>query len=202
VADYDSAISLLKELKEFTNNTIRLEQETDGFQAGLNNEKSKYRTSFQDAQSLLEKAKYELVLGNYEEAENLFTKAKTSFESEKASLLVESASKKTPGLSLAEFIKKNGPYMISVLVIILMVIALSRKALAYWLRKKKMLRLEKELRVTERMMQELQRKYFVHKKMPRENYDEACDVLQEKIILLKERISLLNRKIKKPENKP
>jgi len=199
VADYNSALNKLETLKEMISTALKLDEEAAEFEKTLNDEKAKYATgfSFSETEALLAKARYELSVGNYAEAEQQLGKARKSLESRKAEFLVKNASRKSPLFSLKEFISKNWPYISAVLFIAIILILLSHKAIAYSLRKKKLASLEKELRVSEKQVQELQRSYFIHKKMSRESYDDAYDVLQDKITSLKERISLLHKKISK-----
>jgi len=202
LADYKTAISKLESLKKLAEQAISLEKEAAEFETSLSDGKAEYSNDFSEAEALLEKAKYELKAGNYAEAGRKLSQAQQSFESAKAKLLVEGASRKAPFFSLKEFLAKNWLYLTAGLIILLIIISLTHKVVSQGIRKKRLASLEKELRVNEKMVQELQRSYFVRHKMSRENYDQAYDSLQEKIIRLKERTSLLNKKIKKQENKP
>ncbi len=202
LADYNSGLSRLESLKKLTENALRLEEEINGFEKTLNDEGAKYSADFKEAEALLEKAKYALAAGNYEEAAQRLTSAKSVFETTKAELLVRKAGLKSQGASLKDFVSRNWTYILLVIFVILIVLKLTHKAWAYELRRKRLGWFEKELRASEKIVQELQRKYFVHRKMSRESYDKYYEELQEKILGLKEKTSLLNKKIKKEEKHP
>jgi len=206
LADYNTAINQLESLKKLAAQAISLEKEAAEFETSLDQGKADYSNGndnyFSGAEALLQKAQSELKAGNYADAAQELSQAKQEFESAKAKLLVESASRTTPLFSLKEFLARNWLYLTAGLVILLIIISLTHKVVSQGIRKKRLASLEKELRVNEKMVQELQRNYFVRHKMSRETYDQSYDSLQEKIIHLKERTSLLNKKIKKLENKP
>lgn len=202
IADYKSAINQLESLTKIIDHALKLKEEQTVFEKTLSEEKAKIQIDWTATEKLLEKSKYELAVGNYEEAELQLTLAKKTFESTKAQFLIESVAKKAPGFNLKEFVTKNWLYIFAVIILIILVLKLTQKAWSYEIRRRHLSRMEKELKVIEKMVRELQKDYFARRKMSRESYDEAYETLEDKIILLKERISMLNKKIKKQENKP
>ena len=199
IADYKSAISKLENLKKLISYALGLKDAEVEFKKTLEDEKARIQIDWSATEKLSEKAGYELAIGNYEEAESQLTRARQSFESTKASFLIESAAKKTPLFSLKAFVAKNWPYLIAIIIIVLVILQLTRKAYSYEIRRRHLARLEKEIGLNEKTVEELQKNYFVHKKMSRESYDEAYESLQEKIISLKEKASMLNKNINKTD---
>jgi hypothetical protein len=195
VADYKAALGELESLKKMIEAALRLEAETNAFEITLGQGKTSYHISFGEPEALLEKSKYALTVGNYAEAEQQLKKAKEAFDSTKAQFLVESAAKQSPIFSTKAFVEKNWLHSIIILAIIILAILLTKKAWSNWIRRKHLARAEKELKVSEKMVRELQKDYFIHKKTGKESYDQAYDAVQGRIMALKERISLLNKKI-------
>ncbi|MBW2990733.1 hypothetical protein KY348_03445 [Candidatus Woesearchaeota archaeon] len=198
-ADYESAFNKLESLKALTEKGIFLEDEISELEKNLADEKAKQRIDITEAESFLKEAQYELTVGNYETAEQKLLNARDSYESLKAELLIKKAGLKSFGFSLKEFIKRNWPYVLLIIFIILVVLKFTSHIWVLGIQRKRLARLKKELNINENMVQELQRNYFVHKKMSRENYDKSYESLQEKTVNLKEKISLFNKKVKKGE---
>ncbi|KYK27358.1 hypothetical protein AYK26_03810 [Euryarchaeota archaeon SM23-78] len=196
-ADYESSLSRLESLRTLAEKAILLDEEINELEKKIVDEKVKQGSNsyLKEAEIILKEAKHELIVGNYEGAEQKLVSARTNFESLKAEFLVERAGATSFGINLKEFVRKNWLYIVLVILVILLGLKLTSGAWSYGLGKKRIARLEKELKVNENMIQNLQKDYFVHKKMARESYDEAYESLQEKIMKIKDRLSQLNKKV-------
>jgi len=198
-AEYESGLNKLESLEKLIQDALRLEKEITELEGTITNEQAGLGVSFEEAKNILKQAKHELVIGDYESAEQKLISARTSYESSKAEVLVKKVGLKSFGISLREFVKENRSYILLVILIISLVLKLTSGLWVKSIRRRKITRLEKELRISKRMVQDLQKDYFVHRKMSRESYDEAYEALQERIMRLKERLSLLNKKVNKEE---
>ena len=74
---------------------------------------------------------------------------------------------------------------------------LTKKTWMFALRKKLLRNHNKELDVNRKMVDDLQRKYYIKRTISRETYDESFELLSGNIMELDDKISLLNKKIKK-----
>lgn len=197
IADYASSIDQLEILKSMIRKALKLKDDENLLSESLSEAKASMQAEWSETGQLLQKAAHELRAGNYEEAETHLEMARQSFENTKANFFIESAAKKNPLFSMKGFVAKNWAYIAAAIVILALVLKLTHNEWSRRLMKKRLESLEKELKVSEKMIQELQRNYFVHRKMSRENYDEVYGAMQDRIISMKEKISLLRKKSEK-----
>lgn len=195
--DYGDALSKLESLHKSVNNAIILEEDIRELENTVKEEKTRLKNNFTEAETFLNKAKQELFLGNYEGAEQHLGSAKSAFEDIKAGILVGRVGSKSFGINLVTFIRNYWAYILLVIVIILVILKFTQSSWVYWLRKKRIAKLERESKINEEMIKKLQKDYFVHKKMARESYEESYDALQDKILKAKDRLSQLNKKVYK-----
>ena len=122
---------------------------------------------------------------------------KIDYENLKADSLVKTVGARKEQLSFQEFIKKNLGLIVIILIVGILAMILTKKTWMFALRKKLLRNHNKELDVNRKMVDDLQRKYYIKRTISRETYDESFELLSGNIMELDDKISLLNKKIKK-----
>jgi hypothetical protein len=193
--EYDQAETIIQEQDGLIKKAVSLHEEVDAFRSKL--EKANEAGSLGEGLagsigSDITGAEHELAIGNYEGAEEKLNKAKKDMELIQAEQLVKKAS--TARIqTLKEMLDKAWKALLIIAIITALIIIFGRKAMLKRIRSARLKRLEKELEVTKRMINDLQTRYFVKHTMPRAGYDEAYEELQEKIMRINDKIGWLKQ---------
>ena len=194
-ADYETTLDKLESLKTLSHKALELKQGIAELENTVAQEEARLGTTqLEETRSLLGEGREELVLGNYEGAETKLESAETSFESVKAEYLIKRAGSDSAGMRIKDFINEYWAYILLLIMVILLVLKFSWPVTERWIKNKRRAQLRKELETSEDMVKELQKKYFVQKKIGKDSYDQAYERMQEKIMKLKDKLSETEKK--------
>jgi HEPN domain-containing protein len=151
-----------------------------------------------EIRQLLDSAAEEFELNNYEEAERLIERSKRRLEEIKAGSLFQLAlGRGEKRFNVVGFLRNNWKQTAGVVVVIIVLGIIAGKIFSARIIKLRLKRLNKELDIIEELIKKSQEDYYKKKAISKDSYETAIDRLQIRMVRIKEKIPVLEAKLKK-----
>lgn len=151
----------------------------------------------EDLEVLLKKGIEYFEEENYDEAKELLLKCLNGIEEREKEKIVARISLKNEIRLLTNFLKENYPRMILSIIVFSSIFSLSYRRFRRYLLEERLRKLKKERNVIERLLKNLQRKYFVRGTISKKEYETLSESYSKKLIRVKKNIKVLESILKR-----
>ncbi|MBN1793051.1 hypothetical protein JW826_05195 [Candidatus Woesearchaeota archaeon] len=201
-ASYESAHNRASMARELGQKAVMLESKLSNLSRTIEDESSNMETAafckdvcFKETKESIDNAKQELMLGNYERAEIEALQAEKRLEETRADIAVQHIRSTSAGARIATLIRDNWIILLVVAIIIMILAAAGKDTITSRIRLYRLDKARRDLNTHQRMVQELQKDYYIRRRMSRASYNSSYEELEERILRTDETIARVEKEM-------